>query len=148
MQAEPFFLKMFKYYPNHFKFDPYKYRSVLRSRFVNDSGLKGLIDSHHIIPQQLKKHELISKLDFDVHRSYNLVYLRNTDFKATRVLQQDVDITMSYVHEGGHRRYNDYVREQLNIIEKIEDTEAMRYEFWLFVKHLEKGIGERSVPWN
>ena len=105
--------------------------------------MKGLVDSHHIIPRNLDKHELLSKLRYDVHRSYNLMYLPSITLNG-----------MSYdhfphVHKGGHRKYNAYVRESMDsIVENTNNSEEMRYEFWLLVKHLHAGILDRSIPWN
>ena len=40
------------------------------------------------------------------------------------------------VHDGGHLKYNIYVKEQLDYIyNNYDDIESYRYQFWLLQKH-------------
>lgn len=136
---EPFYLRLLRQYPNNIAHDNYKYRSVLRENFLVSRGLREEVDSHHIIPKQFKQHQTILNENFDINRSYNLVYLPNRKSSKEFPL---------LIHEGGHRKYNLYVLHHLNEIKKLDNFEEKRYQFWLFLKHLEKGINEKSIPWN
>ena len=138
---QPFQLSILRQYPNTFKIDNYRYRSFLRGQFLESRGLRDKIDSHHIIPKQLKRHELVLSSEFDIDRSYNLMYLPNHKFGS------DAELPM-YIHSGGHRKYNQYVLKHLNDIDQIIDKDKKKYFFWLLLKHLEKGVLDKSIPWN
>lgn len=138
---QPLQLSILRQYPNVLKVDNYRYRSVLRGHFLESRGLRNKIDSHHIIPKQFKRHEMVLSIDFDINRSYNLMYLPNHNFGS------DTELPM-YVHSGGHRRYNQYVLTHLNDVNQITDPDEKKYYFWLLLKHLEKGVLDKSVPWN
>lgn len=138
---EPFYLQMLRLYPNKILNDNYKYRSKLRGKFLSTRGLRKNIDSHHLIPKQLKHHGTVINENFDINRSYNLIYLPNYRFTRSEELPL-------HIHHGGHRKYNAYVLCQLNEIDQLSDKEEKRYMFWLLLKHLEQGILDKSLPWN
>lgn len=137
--CEPFYLRLLRQYPNNIARDNYRYRSFVREKFLKSRGLRDEVDSHHLIPKQFKQHETILNENFDINRSYNLIYLPNR--KNTKRFPL-------LIHVGGHRKYNSYVLRNLNHIKHLHDEEEKRYQFWLLLKHLEDGIYEKSIPWN
>jgi len=53
------------------------------------------------------------------------------------------------IHTGGHRKYNDYVKEQLDYILGL-DKESQKYNFWLLLHHLKSNMkfNKDNVPWK
>lgn len=116
----------------------YNYSSKLRKILIEKNGLKGKVENHHVIPQTLKKHVVLRRLDFDMHGSFNLMMLpKDREHHATL-----------RVHRGGHRQYNRYVKSKLDEMISYDD-EKIKYEFWLFMHHLKDGLenDEEWLPW-
>ena len=121
--------------------DMLSYRSKLRSLIVKKNSLTGRVDNHHVIPQQFRNHNVLSKCDFDINCSSNIVLLPN---------KSGIPIAPNLkVHTGGHRKYNRYVLNGLNDMSNLSGDE-LRYIFWLFIHHLKNNIqqSEETIPWN
>ena len=76
-----------------------------------DYNLTGLIEIHHIIPRQFKRHPTIIFSKYDIENGYNFVFLPNK--KGENVLNIHPDRP---IHNNGHIEYNYYVKERLDII--------------------------------
>ena len=56
----------------------------------------------------------------------------------------------SLVHQGGHHRYNLYVKENLDFINKYQNYDDIKYHFWLFLHHLKFNMknNQDNIPWK
>jgi len=129
--------------------DPLKYRSVLRNEMIKNSGLRGIVENHHIIPKQWRNHNTLKKLNFDVNSSYNIVILPNLKY---HFCASKLEAVHMLIHSNGHKNYNRYVGVQLDeLIDKCsEDEDKLKYNFWLFYIYLKDSIDNNSssIPWN
>jgi hypothetical protein len=124
--------------------DRYKYGSKDRKLFKQQKHYKKLVEDHHCIPQQWKDHDLIERLNFDINCSDNLLIMPNKKGKNVLNLHPG-----SLIHEGGHLKYNNFVKYHLDEINK-NSFETSRYEFWLFLNFLKKNMkyNEDNIPWK
>lgn len=127
--------------------DPLKYRSVLRNELIKNSGLRGIVENHHVIPRQWRNHKALKRINFDVNGSHNIVMLPNLKYNFCLTTPH------AKVHEHGHKKYNDYVKEQLDeLLYKYENdnNDEFKYQFWLFHIYLKESIDNNSsdIPWN
>lgn len=69
-------------------------------------NLQELVQVHHIIPLQWADH--VNLKDYNIYSGYNLMILPTK--KGKNILN-----TTRRIHEGGHIRYNKYIKEQLDL---------------------------------
>lgn len=123
-----------------------KYGSKYRRSYKHQMGYTGFTQDHHCIPKQHRHHELLEKIGYDINTCDNLMIMPNK--KGIFALNLHPD---TLVHDGGHRRYNLYVKEQLDYIYRhYEGLDDCKYQFWLLHKHLRKNMGrnEDDLPWT
>lgn len=127
--------------------DRFAYRSKLRSTLIQTSILNGCIDEHHIIPQQYKDHVVLKKVEYNIDFSYNIEMMANSKFRKHWAFECFPDIL---IHEGGHAKYNKYVKQNLDEIDGFECEEDIKFRFWLFHMHLKQSIDNNceDIPWN
>ncbi len=92
-------------------------------------NLQGLVQVHHIIPLEWRNHSNL--LDYDVHSGYNLIFLPTKKGK-------EVINTIRRIHDGGHHKYNIFVKEKL-------DLGYDPYELCYLLR--EKFIQNEEIPW-
>jgi len=126
--------------------DMFSYRSQLRTMLIKTSGVNGCVDKHHVIPQQYKDHAVFIKLNYQIHSSYNIAIVANANFKKHSLFYKFPGIL---IHEGGHLKYNKYVKDNLDEINYFSEEE-MKFRFWLFHSHLKDSIDNncKNIPWN
>lgn len=146
----PFVSKyMFKYiYDTSTSKDPLRYRSVFRKTLIDNNGLRGVVENHHIIPKQWRDHTALKRIDFDVNSSYNILVMPNSKYKYKYKSKPGL-----LVHAYGHKKYNLYIRNELDELDYIcvcENDDEFRYNFWLFYIHLKSSLINNSIdiPWN
>ncbi|WP_202984008.1 AHH domain-containing protein [Snodgrassella sp. ESL0323] len=76
--------------------------------YNNMPGFPGY-QKHHIIPQQLRNHELIKRAGANIHASNNIIYLSTLE---------DVHPTRT-IHKGSHRVYTDALESKMNALVEI-----------------------------
>ena len=94
----------------------FRYRGLSRRKHLGSYKKQGLIQDHHVIPQQHKNHPSLKQ--FDIHSSQNLVVLPTPKYMSS--LRPD-----RYSHSGGHDKYNSLVLSMLNTgwdVQEILDT--------------------------
>ena len=108
-------------------------RSAAKRRFINSRQAQ----DHHVIPKEFKEHPLISKLNYDVNSSSNLVLMPTYYGMMTIRTRRD-----RIVHDGGHPAYNKYVGKMLDCIRSREDLD-------MFVQFLKRSLRYNSdiSPW-
>jgi len=121
---------------NQFNKCNFRYGSQSRKLIKHKFGLIGLVEDHHLIPQQLKHHNNIINFGYDIHAKYNLIMLPNKlgyeKLKTNRLL-----------HFGGHKPYNNYVKTNLDLI----NNQIELKEFCKYLKYSMFGNPD-NIPWN
>ena len=97
-----------------------------RKRF----NLDGLVQIHHIIPKEHVRHPLVVCSVYDINDEYNLMFMPTCVYQKSKRL----------VHDGGHVKYNQYVRERLDV---TDDIFALSKELRLILKS-----GNTTIPWK
>ena len=122
------------------------YGSLYRRCFKHQLGYTGLVQDHHCIPKQHRNHILLKTINYDINKHDNIMIMPNKKGKEL------LNINPNYlVHDGGHLKYNFYVKEQLDYIyDNFDDMDSYRYQFWLLQKHLRKNMkyNEDNLPWR
>lgn len=128
--------------------DVFKYNSRLRKATVKKSCLRGLVENHHIIPLQWRNHIVVKKIQYDPNKSYNLCILPNRKYH----IKNDSQGKAIRIHENGHKKYNSYVKEQLDILlDDVNDEDLLKYKFWLFYIFLKTALDNNdseNMHWN
>ena len=123
-----------------------KYGSTYRRLHKHQMGYIGFTQDHHCIPKQHRHHELLKKINYDINNCDNLIIMPNKKGRSALNLHPD-----TLVHDGGHRKYNIYVKEQLDYIyHHHKESDDCRYQFWLLRNHLRKNMemNEDGIPWT
>ena len=102
-------------------------------------GLCALLQIHHVIPQQWAHHPAVTRCGFDVHGRDNLLFMP-TRIAASNMRLRDGRL----VHDGGHMRYNVYVRYRLDeTVDDCHDLHALVYE----LRHRLRAT-RSDLPWR
>jgi hypothetical protein len=108
----------------------------------NRLSLSSLVQIHHIIPRQFRKHPVIS--GFDIEDGSNYMFMPNKRGKSklsTRRLN----------HEGGHKAYNKFVGAKLDeIYQQNNNPEQRIHKLINLTKYLRIQImnGCEAIPWK
>ena len=119
-----------------------KYRKLLKYQM----GYTGFVQDHHCIPKEHRNHELIKEINYDINISENIVIMPN----KLGIKQLNLHPN-TLVHDGGHLKYNIYVKQQLDyILKHFHDKDSHKYQFWLLHKHLKKNMNfnHENIPWR
>jgi len=116
-----------------------RYGSLARKMFKVRWGLhgKGLVEDHHVIPKEFKKHPIVVKSKYDINASKNLIMLPTRLGKMVLRVRED-----RLIHTGKHKAYNMYVRRML-------DSMTCTKEFTRFTEFLRMACRHRpqDIPW-
>jgi|TARA_B000000475_G_C15990183_1_gene444734 hypothetical protein len=117
-----------------------RYGSLARKLFKVRWGLygKGLVEDHHIIPKQFKKHPIVVKAGYDIDAGSNLIMLPTRLGKFILHVRED-----RLIHEGIHTGYNKYIESMLNSIK----TTGEFIEFTMFLKNSCRHRPQ-DIPWS
>jgi hypothetical protein len=117
-----------------------RYGSSARKMFKVRWGLhgRGLVEDHHIIPTQFKKHPTVVKANYDIHASKNLIMLPTHLGKFVLRVRED-----RLIHAGKHTGYNTYVGKILDSIKTVD-------QFTEFTEFLRMACRHRpqDIPWS
>jgi|MDTB01.3.fsa_nt_gb hypothetical protein len=136
------YLPLYNYKIEH---DLYRYGSKNRKYFKQYFGIKDMVEDHHIIPKEFRKHKFIRNIDYDVSSSRNIKIMCNHKNHLCETLTNRSIL----IHHNGHIKYNLYVGKQLDkLVQK--DLDIARYEFYLFIHYLESmlDINNDNIPWK
>lgn len=124
----------------------FKYRSICRRIYKQNKQIVGLVNDHHIIPKSLKKHKLLKITNYKINQNYNLFIMPNSK-NTIKILNLDPN---TVVHNGSHIKYNFYVKQNLNQIQKYKSNDEKKYYLWLFVNYLKDNlkINKENIPWE
>lgn len=133
---------IYHYKPEH---DKYRYSSKQRKSYKQYKKYTNLVQDHHIIPKQWKNHNLIRKINFDINSSNNLVIMPTP--KTFLYFNFDPNIRTHFI---GHPKYNIYVKEFLDKIDKLGSLDEKKFYFWLFFIYLKKNCSylNNNIPWT
>ena len=120
--------------------------NIHKSSFRNiriKKNLTGLIEIHHIIPRQFKRHPTILFSNYDIENGYNLILLPNK--KGEKLLNIHYDRP---IHNNGHIQYNNYVKKRLDYIfndrNREENIEQIMCELNI---ELRQNMRHLEIPW-
>ena len=124
--------------------DIFRYKSRMRRKFKEENNYINHVQDHHCIPKEWREHQLLQRVDFDINSSKNLIIMPNALGKKELNLHPD-----TLVHQGGHYKYNQYVKMHMDDIYQKPDDEC-KYEFWLLLHHLKSNMkfNEENIPWK
>ena len=127
------------------KYDEYRYGSNQRKAYKKYKKYDNLVQDHHIIPKQWKKHKLIKNINFDINSSNNLIIMPTQ--KTFLYFNLDPNIRTHYI---GHPKYNIYVKEILDEIDDLYSLDDKKFYFWLFFMYLKENCIylNNDIPWN
>jgi hypothetical protein len=123
----------------------FRYRSAERKVFKKIKNYTNHVEDHHCIPKEWREHCLLQELNFDVHGGENLIIMPNK--KGIKALNLNPD---TLVHQGGHHKYNQYVKWNLDEIVNKPCIDEKKYTFWLFLHHLKSNMqyNDDNIPWK
>ena len=104
-------------------------------------NLKGLIDIHHIIPREFKKHPSIIFSKYDIENGYNLMFLPT--HKGSVKLNIHLDRP---IHSNGHVEYNIYVKKLLN--EMLNNNQISEKDLCKLNLYLRQNMRHLNCTWN
>lgn len=133
------------FFRHYHTYDFYRYRSIHRKNYKELMKINNLVEDHHIIPKQWKDHELLTKVDFDINHSKNIYIMPKKKCKEVFYITND-----TLIHQGGHYAYNMYVKEEMDTINKLNTSDDVKYNFWLFFHHLKSSLynNTNNIPWK
>jgi len=105
-------------------------------------NLKGLVDIHHIIPREFKKHPSVVISKYDIENGYNLMFLPT--HKGFLSLNLNIDRP---IHSNGHIKYNKYVGALLDNIYANKDNN-FENELATMNLHLRQNMRHLDCPWT
>lgn len=106
------------------------YRKLIKKKFC----LQGLVQDHHVIPQQFKHNILIQNI---IHSPNNLIMMPTP--KGIQKLQLREN---RLVHWGPHPKYNQFVGYELDLCENYKDVNNL-------INYLKWEIRYRDIiPWK
>ena len=119
-----------------FSISLYTHGSFSRSNIKTRFGLTNLVETHHLIPKQWKKHPVLKKYNYDISKNYNLIFLPSN-------LGMNKLNTSRLLHSGGHYPYNEYVKYNLDLIKSKHELDEFR-------KHLRYSMkgNPYNIPWK
>ena len=114
----------------------FRYGSDYRRDFKARFNLRDLVEDHHVIPKQWKKHYILLDNNYDVSESYNIMMMPTVAGKYTLN-------TKRLIHSGGHSKYNKYVKKQLSRVKSNEQLHEL-------VNHLKQNMrgNPDNIPWK
>jgi len=117
-----------------------RYGSLARKLFKVRWGLhgKGLVEDHHIIPKQFKKHPIVIKAGYDIDASNNIIMLPTRLGKFVLRVRED-----RLIHGGKHTGYNKYVG---NMLDSLKSTDEFM-DFTIFLKTACR-YKPQDIPWS
>ena len=124
----------------------WNYNSQTRKAFRRRHGVvSDFVQDHHVIPKQWRRHPSVLRSGIDINSSYNLIMMPTAYGKYRFRLRAE-----RYTHDGGHHRYNVYVREMLDSMEGITCDKCFMFEFLYFMEFLKSTLrsGDDLIPWK
>lgn len=120
--------------------------NIHKSSFRNirsKKNLTGLIEIHHIVPRQFKRHPTVILSNYDIENGYNFIFLPNK--KGEKILNIHSDRP---IHNNGHMEYNYYVKEKLdNIFNEHDKKDNLQYLMCELNIELRQNMRHLDIPW-
>ena len=115
---------------------PYQYNNLYKSKYLSN---------HYCIPLNLINNTLINELQFDLYSSDNIILMPT--YKGVKYL--NLHPNRHIIYQGFNRKYSEYVKYELNIINNYDNIDNKKYNFWLFLMYLKNNLNKRydEIPW-
>lgn len=123
----------------------WNYNSQQRKAFRRRHGVvPQYVQDHHVIPKQWRRHPSVLRFGLDINCSNNLIMMPTQYGKYRFQIRPE-----RYTHDGGHHKYNIYVREILDSLEGVQCEKCFREEFNYFLYFLKDTLrwGNDIIPW-
>lgn len=124
----------------------WNYNSQARKAFRRRNGVvSDFVQDHHVIPKQWRKHPSVLRFGLDINDSQNLILMPTAYGKYRFKLRPE-----RYTHDGGHHKYNVYIKEILDSLEDIHCDERFQFEFVYLLQFLKHTLrwGDDIIPWR
>ena len=124
----------------------WNYNSQVRKAFRRRHGVvSDFVQDHHVIPKQWRRHPSVLRFGLDINSSDNLILMPTAYGKYRFDLRPG-----RYTHDGGHHKYNVYVRVILDSLEGITCDKRFRDEFIYLSLFLKRTLrwGDNIIPWR
>lgn len=129
------------------KYDWYRYGSKNRKLYKKQKNYINFVQDHHIIPKQWKNHPVVRDINYDINSSNNLMIMPIPQ----AVFSLNINPNLR-THYKGHSKYNIYVKNILDNIDKMGSLDDKKYCFWLFyhfvIPELKTTSGSIDLPWT
>lgn len=114
----------------------YNYQCPKRKTILLRFNIGGLVETHHVVPNQWKNHPVLNEYNYRVSDPSNLMFMPNA-------LGLEKINTNRLYHSGGHTPYNEYVKKRL-------DAVTNEGEFKDLVRHLRYSMrgNPDGIPWK
>jgi len=124
----------------------FNYASKDRKLYKKQMNIINLVQDHHIIPKQFSSHKVLKHINFNINDSRNIIIMPNTNGSRIFKLYEN-----HIIHDGNHYLYNNYIKNELDIMIKYidNDDDRLKLNFYLFHKHLVKNLvnNKGHIPW-
>ena len=105
-------------------------------------GLCALLQIHHVIPRQWETHAVIARANFDIEQRDNLLFMPTTYAWHVARLRDG-----RLLHDGGHPRYNKYVKERLDALQSSTSQDHDLRDLVVELRHRLRAT-HSDLPWR
>jgi hypothetical protein len=107
----------------------------------NKKDLRGLVEIHHIIPQEFRYHPTIIVSNYNIENGYNLMFLPTSNGGVQLNIHKDRPI-----HHHGHIKYNKYIEKTLD--DMFREQKTNEYNLCKLNKELKQNLRHCDIPWT
>ena len=111
-------------------------------KFRQDRNLTGLVDIHHIIPNQCMNHPTIALGNYDIKNGYNLMFLPKPE---GWIKIRNLHPTRA-IHMNDPIEYNKFVITTLDNM--LLNGQTNEYNLCKLNRYLRQNMRHRAIPWN
>lgn len=122
------------------------YNSTTRKLFRRRWGVQSPhVQDHHVIPKQWKKHPSVIRYDININSYENIIMMPTYSGYYKLNIRP-----IRYIHDGGHYKYNVYVKDILDSLNCIKCEQNFRKEFKFLLTFLKRTLrfGDDIIPWT
>ena len=123
--------------------DPLRYGTKARRKIKYSYHKKGLIEDHHLIPKEFHEHSLLESIHFDVGCSNNIYVLPSISYRES--IYNNSPNKDEIIYHTSHRLYTSFIKEKLNNIYKVKNSDEQKYEFLLFLHYLRTSFDTNDI---
>ncbi len=123
--------------------DPLRYGTKVRRKIKYSYHKKGLIEDHHLIPKEFHEHSLLESIHFDVGCSNNIYVLPSISYRES--IYNNSPNKDEIIYHTSHRLYNSFVKEKLNNIYKVKNSDEQNTNSYYFLHYLRTSFDTNDI---